>query len=136
MPYKTEWIEPDVFLEHNGVTIYYAYKNDDYGRRLEYWFCVEDTNPETSKFDSPDPDGLQFDSRVLPLVDGEGKNWMEDRIVNAIEKGILADGRVPTDSGSTTCNICGKSVYCGNTRLHQGKLVGDCCWDERLKITE
>jgi hypothetical protein len=29
MPYLTEWVEPDVFLTHNGVTVYCTYKDDD-----------------------------------------------------------------------------------------------------------
>ena len=29
MPYKTVWVEPEVFLEHNGVTVYHTYLDDD-----------------------------------------------------------------------------------------------------------
>ena len=29
MPYKTIWVEPEVFLEHNGVTVYRTYRDDD-----------------------------------------------------------------------------------------------------------
>ena len=29
MPFQTEWIPPEVFLEHKDVTIYHVYKRDD-----------------------------------------------------------------------------------------------------------
>jgi len=29
MPYTTEWVDPEVFLEHKGVKVYCTYKDDD-----------------------------------------------------------------------------------------------------------
>jgi len=29
MPYSTEWVDPEVFLTHNGVPVYHTFKNDD-----------------------------------------------------------------------------------------------------------
>lgn len=29
MPYSTEWVDPEVFLEHKGVKVYCTYKYDD-----------------------------------------------------------------------------------------------------------
>jgi hypothetical protein len=29
MPYSTEYVEPEVFCEIDGVSIYYLYRNDD-----------------------------------------------------------------------------------------------------------
>jgi hypothetical protein len=39
MPYTSEWAEPEVLLEHKGVTVYHIYKDDDYdqgARRYSY----------------------------------------------------------------------------------------------------
>lgn len=41
MPYA--WIEPQIFLEHGGITIYHSYNDDDWNRRLEYWYTVDIT---------------------------------------------------------------------------------------------
>ena len=38
MPYLQTWIEPDIAIKHNGITIYHAYKEDDYEEELTYWF--------------------------------------------------------------------------------------------------
>ena len=29
MPYTSEWVEPEVFFEHGGVTVYHVYKHDE-----------------------------------------------------------------------------------------------------------
>lgn len=29
MPYRTEWVEPELFLEHKGVKVWNVYKDDD-----------------------------------------------------------------------------------------------------------
>jgi hypothetical protein len=29
MPYSTEWVEPGLFLEHQGVKVYFTYENGD-----------------------------------------------------------------------------------------------------------
>lgn len=50
MPYA--WVEPDVAVEHNGVTIYHTYKEDDYNQRLFYWYTVD--QGESSSFDIRD----------------------------------------------------------------------------------
>lgn len=49
MPFSTEWVEPDVFLTHNGVTVYCTYKSDDIrnGPRT-YWFSLSDLCGEES----------------------------------------------------------------------------------------
>lgn len=41
MPYA--WIEPHEFLAHGGVTVYHAYNDDDFNRRLLYHYTVDVT---------------------------------------------------------------------------------------------
>jgi len=48
MPIDTSWVDPELFLEHNDVTVYHTYKNDDInsGRRVYSYtlseLCSED----------------------------------------------------------------------------------------------
>lgn len=41
MPYKTEWVNSEVFFKHNGVKIYRVYKNDDFKTPLHFWFTTD-----------------------------------------------------------------------------------------------
>jgi len=34
------------------------------------------------------------------------------------------------------CKFCNSEILTKTAHLHQGQYIGDCCWDERLKITE
>lgn len=34
------------------------------------------------------------------------------------------------------CALCGERAQVDDMHRHQGELIGPCCWDERLKITE
>ena len=44
MPFTTNWIDPEVALEHQGKTIYHTYKNDDYDQMtLTYSFTTDGT---------------------------------------------------------------------------------------------
>ena len=59
MPYKTEWIDPEIFLEHGGIIILHTYKDDDFDRRLTYWYAIDD-----------EPEQV-FDVRAIPgLING------------------------------------------------------------------
>jgi len=61
MPYKSEWVEPDIYLEHNGVRVFYTYDNDDYD---DPNFCYYTTNEDDNTED-------HFDVRDL-------KSWFPD----------------------------------------------------------
>lgn len=34
------------------------------------------------------------------------------------------------------CSICSCDTPAALAHLHQGKYIGECCWDERLRSTE
>ena len=99
MPYQTIWVEPDLFLEHNGVKVYHSYKNDDFEDPLFYWFCVYpsgDTSYEDDKRDfdvgdlSTRPKGLREASTIVSEAE------FAEFIKRAIESGELDnDGRHP-----------------------------------------
>lgn len=41
MPFRTEWVDPEVFLEHHGVKVYHTYKNNDIDESAQqYWFSL------------------------------------------------------------------------------------------------
>ena len=62
MPYKTVWVEPEVFLEHNGVTVYHTYKDDDIDQGANwYWFTLQELGSECEgAFDIRDVDPLDL----------------------------------------------------------------------------
>lgn len=77
MPYTTEWTEPDLFLEHNGVKVYHTYKDDHVDQGLmHYGFTLNEYDDEE-----------HFDVRDL-------KTWGHDddvrkALILAIESGEL-----------------------------------------------
>lgn len=55
MPYRTEWVDPEVFIEHDGVSVYHLYDDDNIeGRRMTYWYS---TSPDCSPDDPIGPGG-------------------------------------------------------------------------------
>jgi hypothetical protein len=41
MPYKTEWVEPEVRVEHNGIKVYCTYEDDELEQGAsDYWFTT------------------------------------------------------------------------------------------------
>jgi hypothetical protein len=66
MPYHTEWTDNEIALEHGGVTIYHAYKDDDERNgTLWYGFVTDEAALYEDSFDVrelaawprvPDPD--------------------------------------------------------------------------------
>lgn len=52
------WVEPEFFMEHRGVRVYHAYKDDDSETPLEFWYLAA-----TGK-------NIEFDVRDLPALDG------------------------------------------------------------------
>jgi hypothetical protein len=56
MPYRTEWVDPDVFLQYQGALVYYAYKAQDADQVMWFHYAVPDENQ---------PNGREFDIRNL-----------------------------------------------------------------------
>ena len=70
------WVEPEVFVEHKGLTVYHAYK-DDTDQRLEYSYQTD--LGEDSEY--------EFNVMDLPCYDDELSH--EEIIKKAIDDGIL-----------------------------------------------
>lgn len=76
MPYELTWVEPEVVLTHNGVTIYHTYKNDEVDQgQMQFWFTTDGFS---------DVDEFKFDVRDLPA-----KSNPEETLRHAIDAGIL-----------------------------------------------
>ena len=91
MPYRTFWVEPCIALEHNGVTIYHVYKNDDIDDVIRSFVYGYDVN-------CTDDGDFTFDVRELPFYDKQKHDQLpyDDReeyifsvIRQAIDEGIL-----------------------------------------------
>jgi hypothetical protein len=84
-----QWLDPELFLEHEGMTVYRCYDDD----RLvsSYWYTLDATD---CNIDSPLRDEVQFDVRDLPdlgLDANDPKNHAAI-IQNAIGEGLITDG--------------------------------------------
>lgn len=79
MPYG--WIDPEVFIEHNGMTVYHVYKDDEISQgRREFWYTTDLCGGDCN-------DPFAFDVRELPTY-ADGKSHRQV-IWEAIDAGIL-----------------------------------------------
>lgn len=79
MPYQTVFMPKEVFLTHQGLTVYHAYKDDDFDRPLSYWYSLDEADPAED-----------FDVRDLKTWD-DADDDVEFAIKRAIESGELSD---------------------------------------------
>jgi len=70
MPFSSEWVPPEEYMSHAGVTVYHVYKDDDVeqGART-YWYTV---NPEGG--DNDDEEEGVFDIREFDNPNGHDLN--------------------------------------------------------------
>jgi hypothetical protein len=85
MPWKHEWVEPEVaFVCHQWVSgptpnertlhyidVYHAYKDDNWGERLSYWYTLHDGDPANHPphISGTDHTVFEFDIRSFPTYD-------------------------------------------------------------------
>lgn len=120
MPYKTEWIDPELFLEHEGVKIFHTYKDCDWANHiLTYWYTTnEDDSNEVCQFDvrgirlhvfdpmtAPDSEITTIPLNKIPAyremkaTSARDENDIIAEIVRkAIEQGLLKQNQ-PIDNG-------------------------------------
>lgn len=96
MPYETVWVDPEVYVTHNGVTVYHLYKNDDIDQGVRtYQFTID---PNLGEGDWVFPDTRLFDVRELP--DFTDASWNEREavirafVIAAIDAGIITQDGV------------------------------------------
>ena len=79
MPYG--WIDPEVFVEYNGMTVYHVYKDDEISQGCrEFWYTTDLCGGDCN-------DPFAFDVRELPTY-ADGKSHRQV-IWEAIDAGIL-----------------------------------------------
>lgn len=129
MPYHAEWVDPEVFLVHNGVTVYHTYRDDDLdqGPRT-YGFTLNPCCGEEYRCDCPAPgpcrnvfDVCELSNWIAPLhppfLTGDQNTpennaawnkYREDRVEEkrieatireAIEKGLIVAPPEPEEGG-------------------------------------
>lgn len=54
-------------------------------------------------------------------------------VIQHINEHLEAYGFWPED---VECSLCGRHCSPETVHLHQGKHIGTCCWDDRLKASE
>ncbi len=59
------------------------------------------------------------------------KEWNSDTIEEIAE--IV---REHFQMETVICHFCNNEVLSKESHLHQGYFIGECCWDERLRVTE
>lgn len=71
MPYKSEWVDPEIMLEYHGITVFCIYDNDDFDAGpASYWFTLD---PDDSQEGRADFDVREFDvPAVKRLNKGNG----------------------------------------------------------------
>ena len=92
MPHQNIWVEPDLFIKHNGVQVYHDYEEDDFDQPAEFDFRIYPSGYPVGD------DWECFDVRRLSTwVAGDShSDPIEDAIKRAIESGELDnDGRHP-----------------------------------------
>lgn len=84
MPWRTEFEPADVFLEHNGVSVYYVYRHNDIsaGKR-GHWFCMHDDG------DDDTDDEYTFDVRTRCDVREDTEEGIKDALRRAIDDGTI-----------------------------------------------
>ena len=85
MPYQ--WIDPELFLESEGVAVYHCY--DDGSMISRYWYTTDVTD---CNYKFPETDKAQFDVRDLPALGldaGDQKNHAPI-IRHAIGEGLIS----------------------------------------------
>jgi len=75
MPTIITDVEKEIALEHNGVTVYHAYKEGWLDCPLTYWFAM-----------SPEDDADEFDVRELAVEQSDDIDLM---LKAAIDAGLL-----------------------------------------------
>jgi hypothetical protein len=90
MPYKSVWVDPEIFMEYKGVTVYHVYDYNDYEEGpMCYWYTLDQ--------DCEGFDGFAFDVRELPVC-VERRSPLLDReysrevIRKAIDTGVIEPG--------------------------------------------
>ena len=67
MPTSSSWVDPEVFLTHNGVTVYHAYRDDDVDQGALWYHFTLDCNSDDNSFDIRNLD-VPLGPRVEPDI--------------------------------------------------------------------
>jgi hypothetical protein len=76
------------------------------------------------------------DLEVDDIKEDNGAEWDDESGTRCLRCGHIAPLSA-FDADTVTCKFCEGECLALTAHLHRGAWVGDdCCWDERLRITE
>jgi hypothetical protein len=86
---------------------------------------------------------IREDGKWVEQGDGPLTQKDADRIAREVRRECRVQTKVcpagldpnPT-TATVTCKFCEKETPAAAAHIHQGGYVGECCWDERLRVTE
>ena len=86
MPYQTQFVPPEEFLTHEGVTVYRTYADGDAGSPWTYWFTTNPNDLESEDW---------FDVRDLPRWTLTGRpGGPDDACIRDILRQAIESGHV------------------------------------------
>jgi hypothetical protein len=102
MPFQSEWVDPELAVQHRGLKVYHVYRNNDVdqGRRT-YWYT---TDPTLGEDDDPP---YVFDIREIysAAVDLPNDNDLDETLRSLLRRAI-DEGKLtfpqPDKQGSAT----------------------------------
>ena len=149
MPTQTVWVEPELFLEHQGVRAFHTYKEDDYGQGAKrYWFTVNPQCGELDRLCDDQPCRHVFDVRELSTwrppeqppycIDANDtpdnhaaweRYWeselaaIQAAITTAIEQGELTSHGCAEGTAKKTEPLEPSSAHAGNSKAPQATSI-------------
>jgi|GEM_PF-3051672 len=96
MPYQYQWVEPEIALVHNDVTIYHIYKNDymEEGYRT-FWFGYHVKCSDNGDYSFDVRDLPQWNNEIFLNVSYEEQDeYILQVIQQAIDEGVLTQDGV------------------------------------------
>lgn len=94
MPYKNEWVRPEVFLTHNDIKIFHIYKHDnseDTIRYYSYGYHEECSDDGDYSFDVRDLPNWNKDEEPPYREYEEWESYIKTVIIQAIELGYISE---------------------------------------------
>lgn len=86
MPHQ--WVEPELFIEHRGVSVYRTYKDQDIEMPKIYWYTTDITEEREYEFDVRD-----LDSEKTLLIERAGDDYFP--LVQQIIRDAIDAGKLP-----------------------------------------
>lgn len=94
MPYSSEFVPAERFFTHQGVSIYFVYKDDDISQGARtYWFDNREDSSDGGGFDVRDlANNPKVKDQAAGHLDPETETGRKQILIQAIEAGLIQCG--------------------------------------------